>query len=354
MTPSELVQLQINVERLQNNVMQLDRELRGMRIDYQTTVLKDKSLIPSTSSKVAFNSDGLIVAKYPLTPSDIPDLPISKIVGLHESLIQLENTNKAPIETRLVDASSTTGFKITYDEYGKVLSSSESLELNDLPDIPIEKVRGLSEALSSYLSYERQPPEPVIIKEVVTHAPITMENLPREFLNQINVMMTVIPTMASKESLEGIRHEVNNKVSKNTPIVPGEYSVVSVDSSGLVTKGSKLTIRDLPILRISDIHELDSRLANKANQSDLVNLINDVSAFMLSINNLDLGNLITTVASKADKSELDSLHFNTPPVAVDEPKLEQFVEELQLIKSRISAIDGILTVIQQKLNLIEV
>ena len=117
------------------------------------------NLTAGTSTKITYNSNGLITASGSLGLSDIPDLPWNKITtGKPTSLTGFGITETDPIlvavtENKLNKPNTLltpgTGIKISYNENGLVTSSA-TLTANDVPTIPWSKVNNTPTLLTNY------------------------------------------------------------------------------------------------------------------------------------------------------------------------------------------------------------
>lgn len=84
-----------------------------------------------TSTKVSYNTKGLITVGSSLESSDIPSLDISKITNLQISL-----DDKVVKNSNIIAG---TGIKVSYDAKGLILSST-SLEASDIPNLDAAKI----------------------------------------------------------------------------------------------------------------------------------------------------------------------------------------------------------------------
>ena len=359
MNPADLDEMTNSMDLSEATSMleKLNKEVRSLKLDMQQTVRKSDNILPTVATKVAVNNDGLVVGSLPLSASDMPELPMTKIEGLSECLEKLK-ANKSSAPYKEIEPSTRTGYRITYDELGKVVDSVDMLTAEDIPNIPMGKVQGLGEALTmlsqiSMVNHVEETPPPVI-----TFPDITMELLPRELINQVNAITTTIPSLASRESLDSLRTELLGKLDINPSIVSGTYPVVEVDTKGLVVNGRALTKADLPSLEIVDIINLDSTLASKANQSDLIGLMNELSSFVTSISQYDLGNLKKVLDMKADKeitvpilTAIDDINRRLSTITTN-PMLEQMVLELENLNSRVNSVEGLVVALQQVVSVL--
>ena len=324
----------------------LDSEIRSMKKDIKQTVKSEGNMTPAIATKVAIDKNGLVIDTFPLTPDDIPSLPISKIDGLSDSIEKLQSStitktivNENPAETKL-----------------------PPITINDLPEIPMNKVKGLNEALvmieMDCKSATPSDPLPLPPIEVIKYKDITMENLPRELVNQVNAISTTLSSLATKESLDGFRRELSSKLEMNPPIEEGTYGVVKVDEKGLVVSGRHIKMDDLPEALTEDIYEIKRSIIHKANHDELVQLMNQFNLFANTMSQLDLGNIRNALASKCEKEDLQKLNNNMIELnrkienmsPADSKPIDGLENEIKSLQFQISGLAGSLVVLQQKVS----
>ena len=345
------------IESLEKTVEEMKKTIAAFKIDRQLMIEREKKLKPGMATKVAYNSDGLITGSQPLEPSDIPTIPISKVKGLEEHLSNSVSTDQIKSIKQRLDGiyanvnTVKTGTKVNVDEHGLVTDVAD-MTPDDLPNIPIIKVDGLLEALSTIKT------EIPIIKEepriqagsgckveydnmghVTKASPLTEEDIPHTILTRIKELNSLISSLASAKDVNILREELLKKQDQ-IQTHSGTYSKVRVNSNGQVVGGSELTREDLPELTIADIKGLKEELTRLALHDDLIALKNEVAQLNSNITNVL--NPTRTVEKKFNqdveeiKAELNAIKSDT---SID--------DELADIKSQLASILAQLNIISK-------
>lgn len=370
MTLENEIKLIETVNQLQSDVKALSQAVASLKINNQSLLHKNESIPAGISCKVAYDSNGLIIHGESLKPTDIPEIPMTKITGLSNALKdKVTSASIQRIENKIDhlndtdDVSVGTGVKINYNRSGHIVSTSQ-LDQSDIPDLFMDKIIGLSdiiEFLKSQHSSASDITNPddtkisinqgvytkltVDASGHVTHGSnLSMDDLPNELLTRINQLESILPTMVSSTSFNALTTRVNNNVESNAPITPGTYTKIKVDQKGLITQGSQLSINDLPRISIQDINNLESTLRTKVDRSELVqvnesmdSVMKTVSQFKSSMN--DLNNKCTEVYDKL-RSEFTSIkedlinRFNS----INVPSMDGLLDHVNEISNTISTL----------------
>lgn len=318
----------------------LDQEIR-----FRKKVTTKKKIDPGIATKVAVNEDGTITQIFPLTADDIPLLPISKVDGLSETIETLKDS--VITKTIVNEVPAVTEFKI------------QNLSVDDLPDIPMEKIKGLTEVLILIeTSPCRAPDAPEAVNlppiEIIKYKDITIDVLPRELINQVNAISTTLTSLATKDSVEGLRKDVMGKLDANQPIEDGTFGIVRVDRKGLVVSGREIGMGDLPTSLSDDIYEIKRTMFSKADHNEVVELMNQLNSFINSMVQLDLGNIKNSIAEKCTKEEMHRVEaiveglvkkVAVPPTPAPDQSL---LDEIQQLRSQITSLEGLVINLQQK------
>lgn len=319
----DLNELNGKVNQLEKDVRELIASLSGLRIDIQMAVQRKERIRPGTGCKIYYDSNGLIMKSEDLEAGDIPLLPIEKIDGLLERLQKKSSESKEKHEEpKKIKAGS--GIKINYDEYGRVTSSSESLLPTDIPELTMDKIAGLEdtiktirEELNGILNQRKEkyriaPGTAVKVSygedgRIISGSELTMDDIPRSLISKINLIESRIPSLASQEVVNTALSRLNKKLDANVPIYGGTFTKVHVDENGLVTQGDRITVEDIGTITINNIADLPSILKNKANQSDMIQVLNTVNQLASSDQSSEIVRLKNMVESKANDYTVKSI-----------------------------------------------
>ena len=304
------------LNRLEKEVRELIATFAGIKIDLQLMVKVKERIKPGTGCKVYYDSNGLIMKSSDLEAGDIPSLPMEKVDGLLERLNkQAEDQKKGKIEEKKIKSG--TGIKISYDEYGRVTSSTNNLLQDDIPELPMERISGLEDTIRNIRSelngilsarkdrYRVAPGTYTKITygddgRVISGTNISMDDIPMNLINRIIAIESRIGSLAAQDTMNSVVRRVDKKLNANPEIYPGTYTKVYVDEHGLVTQGDRITIDDIGPITINNVADLQSILKNKANQSDMIQVMNTVNQLASSDKSREIVQLKNEVSTKAN------------------------------------------------------
>lgn len=385
MDNNTMAQLMTTISSLENKVNQLTKEINKLMIDKQQFVPLGKTITPGISPKVAYDSNGMILQGMELDVSDIPQLPITQIIGLKSQLDSIVDTADVKkitndLKKLIVSRSSesvSSATKVNYDANGFIVSGSQ-LTSDDIPTLPISKIDGLSDIISIINSLSESSNNSRISSNTtdnitksgtftkvsvdssgrVTNGDrLTINDLPIDLINRINQLESKIIDTTPIELFNRMNTAITKKIDSNTDITPGTYSKLTVDSKGLVVSGDKLTIDDLPNLTMDCIEGLKGELNKTAKYTDIIDLNNSMSQIISSIQSIgDVNQLKTSLHLKADADQVVRLEkeftqFKKNIAAVEENlPSELILTQLENIASRIDTIEGRLSVLESKIN----
>lgn len=288
-------------------------DLKRLKIDILNNRLKKGDVVES-GMKVSIDSNGLVVSVSDLLPTDIPQLPISKIDGLKDELEIIESA----------------------------MTSFNSIENDDTYKI--------QSGVFPKVTFDNQG-------RVIKGEPLSITDIPNELISKINELESIIPTLAPRITLDSINNKLLDKIDKNDDIIPGEYFKVRVDSKGLVIKGnSTLSKSDLPKLSISDIEGLESSLRNKVDVDLYTTLNNSVSSIVSSISKInEVTNMKNLIGKKANEEDLMRLSSKVNSLQntinnINDSSNDIVMSTLENINKELSNINGRLSILEKKLS----
>ena len=369
--------LQQDVFELKERDDELSKVLEGLKIDKQLYLRANEKIRPGIGCKVAYDENGLILSQEELDESDIPKLAIDKIEGLRDALFDkasrkdLRNISVNLEEIFQARDIAGTGCKVNYDRYG-VIQSVADLTREDIPKLSLDHIEGLNEILedirSSIPKNVRVDDHKVINPGSGTkvtydeHGHITgssnidMNDIPMEIITKLNELESLIPSLASSKTLESINKTLSKKIDKDGNVEPGTYTKVTINRNGIVTRGSEMTVNDLPEISIEDIKGLYEALKSKAEHSTVIELMNSVSILMGYMNKI--GDL-TSIKNKVDKMVTESTiagmmsdmnELRRAISSINSTDINMIIREMESLRKDLSDISGRITVIEQKLQ----
>lgn len=273
------------------------------------TITHFSKIDPGTALKVNWNDQGEITGFAPVLSTDIPDLPIDKIVGLADKLRLLEKKeNDSDITTReAFNGKAGTGCKVSWDNMGRVLRG-DRLSMNDMP---------------------------------------------RELTEEITSLTTKVALSASQETVTSWIIETRKKVDALTAeVVPGTYSKLTITADGLVLSGERLTIQDLPEITIRDISGLESTLRNTVLRSEFTNLQNNIESLLTYDPKVDIQRLSNQIKGKVEET---SLATTNAEVAAIKRHIEQLEERIpgEMVQAQLKQLMEAISTLQGQVSGIE-
>lgn len=371
------------LETLERTIDQLKTNINALKLNEQFKLQKNDAIPPGIATKVAYDENGLVVKGYKLEASDIPNINIESVINLKEELDKkvgaaaianlessLEQVRSSIINSGEVVAS---GTKVNIDKHGFVVDVLNLLE-EDIPDLSIDKIIGLRDELEvlknntkiEEVKVDQKTISPGVYTKihydeygkVIKGENLSLEDIPMELVGKINILENKIVSLAQASVVDGLLKEVHKKLDANDEYVkPGTFTKVRIDDKGLVTRGDKLSIEDLPDITIKDIQGLDSILKTKANSEDIISLNDLVSGIVSTLDRVgDITSLKTEVKSKANDSEVKNIQNDIQHLKsllnnlTDRIPNDTILEELKELNRSISNLEGRVDIIERKMN----
>lgn len=380
MNPEEIIYIKNKIATLGESIGDIQKLISGLKIDRQMLVSSNTPIAPGIACRLTFDSKGLILKGENLRIEDIPELPLEKITGLIRILgNKLEADSVNTIKSKDTNAirnkiQAGTGLRINYDEDGLIVSSSDVLLLSDIPDLPMEKITGLVDKLLFLESQISNISNEEIIEKtitpgtfpkvtfssdgkVVSGSKLTIDDIPMDLITKMNTIESRIPLLASQQTVEGLIENVKGKLNSNALITPGVYTKVTVDDKGLITLGDVISIKDLPEIQINNITNLESTLRKKADQKDLIELMNTVASISSNNGSNEFTKLQNELVSKASDQDLKNTINRVDNIQrlvdtlVEKLPSEYIVEQLKQIQEALSTLSGRVASLEQQIKI---
>jgi hypothetical protein len=375
-----LQNLENTIEDLKADISDLKKSISGLQIDLQNTVTKNKKILPGIGTKIGYDSNGLVTSSMELEVSDLPTISISKVTGLRDELDSYVTSDyldkKLKNLTTTIDKSTpvATGIKVNYDKNGLIVSSSDELLSEDIPQLSIDKITGLTDRLSNIESLLNETTTEDTKSNTIFNAgeytkitidangnivkgsKLSINDIPIDIITRLNELELSIGSCVNQDVITTLSSKVINKLDANDPIISGTYTKVSVDQNGLITNGSSLEYEDLPDRLINEIDSIKSQQEDMVTGTKLVDIVNQINE-RLSI----IDTLFTTydeqISNKATNEDLtsykmDMIHLEDLVNELNEKiPNDTIMEQLNLITKNLSNLDGRISVIENKLNI---
>ena len=369
-----LRKLETRITFLEEKCSDLKKNIVALGIDKQVYVKCNKPIESGISCKVSYDNHGVITGSYPLNLNDIPTLDMDHIAGLRDAI----NTKASAVEVNKMkkefenykdnDKVTLTATKVNVDKYGKIVSSAELLP-EDIPTLPIEKIDGLKESLGavvvSKINIDDNDLPDVTCGDtgckvtydskgrVVSKSELSIDDIPIELITRLNRIESTLTTLASIQSLRNVQTELSKKVDSNVAINPGTYCKIEVDSKGLVVKGNKLSIDDIPTLSVDKVNGLKDMMNDKADKVVINDVLVDINSLKNNMNDLNPSFLNLKIDSKADKESVLQLRNDLDHIE-DVVNAINSTYDVDIVKKELVKINDILTNLNDRLVTLEV
>lgn len=371
MNPETRDDILLKLSSMSETINEMKSSLVSMKINEQLYLKSNGKIQPGIASKLSYDANGLIVKGEQLQQSDIPSLPVNKIIGLQQILdekVTMDEINKRINELKSgmneLSKAVYTGIKVNYNENGQIVSSSGLIQ-DDIPSLPLEKIIGLRERLELLETYhptsdvKTDESKPSSSNNQPSKSVLSMDDIPGELMVRINTIEGALVSLVSQTSFNAMNKIVEDKLDANpSPITSGIFTKVKVDSKGLVTDGSLITINDLPELTISNITNLREILAKKVDQSEFMALNDTVSSLVNSMSRIgEVANMRINLETKAEDADLQVLKTRVDKIeklfseVISKIPSELILQQVEGISSEISTISGRLSVLESRLGL---
>ena len=274
--------IQKRMDLLELSFDKINKKLNALLIDNQSYIKRNNLIKPSIASKISYDGNGLVIKGEDLEEFDIPTLSIDKIKELRRELNK--KINKSEINNFLSNKYRElqksdivgTGCKINYDKNGLVINTSDLLQ-EDIPDLSIDKIIGLSKELNYIKSLinnieennSKNEVDDNIIIQSNENKKLTENDIPISIINRLNKLEANFIKFASKQiSSDKLIKLIENMKSENndnniTPISKNESSK-NMDNENILNRINSLELSMQKILnqfhKISELLKLNKRL----------------------------------------------------------------------------------------------
>lgn len=368
------LQLEAAKERIEQLEKSLASFIERYNIDKQQYIEKDPSISSGNGTKIYYNDNGLVNHSENLTQDDIPQLDMNKINGLQDVIDQkcdqstLRHVFEELVDNRISNMNVTkmepvnSGTKVNVDEFGRVVGLS-NLTIEDVPDIPINKVTGLQDCIEliqkstnpsdySQDDFKTNPGTGCKVSwdnkgRVIGYDKLTIDDMPQEMVERLTRLEEMITEKVENRIFQTLRDLVGRKIDRNESTKSGTYTKCLVDDNGLVIGGDKLNKDDLPLLTIDDIDNLREELSNKIESrviEELSSRIDDIRKVEPKLVERNDDGKLHEMNLKVDHIEslLNELLVKLPS--------DEINDQINSLNEQISTLEGKLSVLERKID----
>jgi len=358
--------IQNRIRTLEQELEAAKKQLTALKIDSKTSVKAEKPISPGMACKVAYNAAGLVYAGSPLDVSDIPDIPIDKVTGLRDLISSLPGRAELSRISSAFDSftkksiPAVSGCKVNVDDHGLVIDASPLL-VEDIPELPVEKISGLAENLELI-----KASIPTVTEDrfstiagngckvfwdskgrVTGGSELTMQDIPTQLTGRLQKIESRILNMASIDDINNIRDTVFSRLdAMQTDIKPGIYTKLTVSSTGQITGVSNLTKEDLPQLTVEDITGLDSVLLGKASTDDISIILDRIT----QLENTQPVSIQSSANVEIPEIRQELMELRSKIDQQVSLPVEQILAELNNLRNEVITLSGRISVIERELQ----
>lgn len=251
----EVALIKESIEELRKQIKQIEEDVAKIKVDSANTIKSAGAVKPGTAIKVSFNKYGLIETTHELKISDLPDIPPSKILTLNTFNEKVMNRFKT-IDKQIAMLETTVKSIPKQQAQQKV-----SIKLDDIPELPITKIKDLKETLELIS----------ISKPEVSEQPKTKlleSDIPEVIKNRIKVLEELIASKAEKTEVSEINVLIKSLSQQNNDIV---QEIINI-SDAMESSKKGLKPEDIPELPISKIKNLGKILNAVPSRADIISI----------------------------------------------------------------------------------
>lgn len=270
MNIDQLTKLTDRIDRIEETIKNINQTINGYNIDKQYFV-KSNNINPGVGTKVAYDSNGLVKSSEPLSQQDIPNLDMDKISGLKDAI-----DNK-------VSSADVKGIKNQLD---RIYHHTDSVKTGT-------KVNVDSHGFVNDVS------------------DLTPEDIPELSIDKISGL---------NDKLNQIEASIGNSNNMDSySIAAGSGVKIQYNEKGQVTGSESLAIDDIPNELISQINRVEGEVSKRAYSDNVSKLARAVSEKIpyndpiepgtYSKVNVDKNGLVVK-GDKLNKSDLPELGIN--------------------------------------------
>ena len=302
--------LEKELKEFKKVIQGLEAKIIAYDIDRQNYVKRENVLKPSSGCKVFYDKNGLVLRAESLSVDDIPTIPMEKVSSLKESLNDAMTKHLSIKERDKITPGE--GFKITYNEYGDVVSSVDKLHPGDIPSLPISKIESLHDQL-----------------ELISH---TLKELQEENdHNSPHTSISTIPNVLNMKknisSLDDRLVELQDQIEN----LPKSNDHVKNDEKYEILKKELLSIKD----SIGDKAELKHVVALKNDFESILIKAKSVEKILVGLDHRvnEVNRHIAVLSNKFSNME-NTIH-NLVSVYNVESQIESLKEEIKNIQEKL-------------------
>lgn len=243
------------ITSLKDQIATLEKEISKIKVETSNFV-RAKNIKAATGIKITYDRNGLIETSNSLKVDDLPNIPISKVTAL-QTFLDHNGKKISNLEKQI-------SILETQKKSEPKPVQNKPITINDIPEIPIEKIKNLKEALDLIKASKEQP-------KVEETKKILESDIPDVFKNRIKVLEEKISSKAEKQELSEINSSIKSLGQQNTDLVKEITSI----QENLKKKDKKqpVDISEIPVSKVKGLSKILSDLPDRVEIIQLNQLI---------------------------------------------------------------------------------
>lgn len=243
------------ITSLKDQIATLEKEISKIKVETSNFV-RAKNIKAATGIKITYDRNGLIETSNSLKVDDLPNIPISKVTAL-QTFLDHNGKKISNLEKQI-------SILETQKKSEPKSVQNKPITINDIPEIPIEKIKNLKEALDLIKASKEQP-------KVEEKRKILESDIPDVFKNRIKVLEEKVSSKVEKQELSEINSSIKSLGQQNTDLIKEITSI----QENLKKKDKKqpVDISEIPVSKVKGLSKILSDLPDRVEIIQLNQLI---------------------------------------------------------------------------------
>ena len=239
------------ITSLKDQIAALEKEISKIKVETSNFV-RAKTIKAATGTKITYDKNGLVESSGSLKIDDLPSIPTSKVTAL-QTFLDNHGRKISNLEKQIAILE-------TQKKSEPKPVQNKSITVNDIPELPIEKIKNLKEALELIKVSKEQP-------KVEEKRKLLESDIPDVFRNKIKVLEEKISTKVDKQEISEINVAVKSLNQQNTDLVK---EITSIQKT--LEKKDKSQNDKIPEIPISKVKGLAKALADIPDRVEIIQL----------------------------------------------------------------------------------
>jgi len=243
------------ITSLKDQISALEKEVSKIKVDTSNFV-RAKNIKAATGIKITYDRNGLVESSSSLKIDDLPSIPTSKVTAL-QTFLDTQGRKISNLEKQI-------SILETQRKSEPKPVQNKPITVNDIPELPIEKIKNLKEALDLIKVSKEQP-------KVEEKRKILESDIPDVFKNKIKVLEEKVSSKVEKEEVSEINVILKSLNQQNTDIVKEITSIK--ENLNKKDKKQSVEISEIPVSKVKGLSKILSDIPDRVEIIQLNQLI---------------------------------------------------------------------------------